>query len=146
MNAPDEHEVPIAGYDGLKEKEITDQLSDLSQDELATVETYERAHEGRQAVLAKLNYMRGSEPLPGYDALTTEEIATALAGADAATVKAVRDYERKFGRRHHVMSEAARLLPDAAVSAEDERAEKERDARVREGYAHLDKTAPDRSE
>ncbi|HEX6583159.1 MAG TPA: hypothetical protein VF056_06105 [Thermoleophilaceae bacterium] len=96
-------------------------------------------------MLAKLHYMRGSEPLAGYDTLTTEQIATALAGADAAKVKAVRDYERKFGRRHRVMAEAA-LLPDAAASPEEDRAEKEMGARVREGYAHLDKTAPDRSE
>jgi hypothetical protein len=41
-------------------------------------------------VLDKLRYMRGSEPLPGYDALSPEEIATALSGADAETVKAVR--------------------------------------------------------
>jgi hypothetical protein len=145
MNTPDE-QLPISGYDGLKEKEITDQLSELTQAELATVETYERSHRDRKAVLAKLNYMRGGEPLPGYDALTTEEIATALAGADAATVKAVRDYERKFGRRHQVMAEAARLLPSATASAAEDRAKKERGARVREGFAHLDKTAPDRSE
>jgi hypothetical protein len=146
VSSPDEHELPISGYDRLKDKEITDQLSELSQVELATVETYERAHGGRRAVLEKLNYMRGSEPLPGYDALTTEQIATALAGADAATVKAVRDYERKFRRRRHVTAEAARLLPSATASAGEARAEDERSARVREGFAHLDKTAPDRSE
>ena len=60
------------------------------------METYERAHGNRPAVLEKLRYMRGTEPLPGYDALTPEQIAEALAGADAETVKAVRDYERKF--------------------------------------------------
>jgi hypothetical protein len=37
----------------------------------------------RPVVLDKLRYMRGSEPLPGYDALTTEQIAKTLAGADA---------------------------------------------------------------
>src|SRR5215211_455122 len=43
--------------------------------------------------------MRTTEPLPGYDALGPEQIATALAGADAETVKAVRESERKFGHR-----------------------------------------------
>ena len=144
MNAPEA--LPIAGYDGLKEKEITDQFSELSQVELAEVETYERAHGGRPAVLEKLKYMRGTEPLPGYDALTPEQIATALAGADAATVKAVRDYERKFAGRQQVMGEAARLLPNAKPSAGEARADQARDARVRDGFAHLDKTAPDRPE
>jgi hypothetical protein len=53
--------------------------------------------ESRPEVLDMLRYMRGSEPLPGYDALSPEQVARALAGADAETVKAVRDYERKFG-------------------------------------------------
>lgn len=145
-SSPDEHQLPIPGYDGLKDKQIADQLSQLSQVELAEVETYERAHGERPAVLDKLNYMRGSEPLPGYDALTTEQIATTLAGADAQTVKAVRDYERKFRRRHQVMEEAARLRPNAKASAGEDRAEEEKDARVREGFAHLEKTAPDRPE
>lgn len=142
-SSPDEPQLPISGYDRLKDKQIADQLSQLSQVELATVETYERAHGNRPAVLDKLNYMRGSEPLPGYDALTTEQIATALAGADAETVKAVRDYERKFGKRHQVMEEAARLRPTATASAGEDRAHEEKDARVREGFAHLEKTAPD---
>ena len=80
--------------------------------ELAALETYERAHANRPVVLDKLRYMRGSEPLPGYDALTTEQIAEALADADTETV-AVRDYERKFGHRQSVLHEAARVLPTA---------------------------------
>ena len=95
----DDQQLPIPGYDQLKEKQISDQLSELSQVDLATIETYERAHASRPAVLEKLRYMRGSEPLEGYDELTPDEIATALAGANAKTVRAVRDYERKFGRR-----------------------------------------------
>ena len=71
----DEHQLPIPGYDQLKDKQISDQLSQLSQVELATVETYERAHASRPAVLEKLRYMRSSEPLPGYDDLTPEQIA-----------------------------------------------------------------------
>jgi hypothetical protein len=142
-SSPDEHEFPISGYDRLKDKEIADQLSQLSQVELATVEAYERAHEGRPVVLDKLRYMRGSEPLPGYDALTTEQIAKALAGADAETVKAVRDYERKFGRRQSVLDEAARVLPTATASAVEERAREQQTALVREGFAGRAKTARD---
>ena len=101
------------GYDRLGDKQIGARLSQLSQVELAALETYERAHANRPVVLDKLRYMRGSEPLPGYDALTTEQIAEALADADTETVKAVRDYERKFGHRQSVLHEAARVLPTA---------------------------------
>jgi hypothetical protein len=142
-SSPDEDQLPISGYDGLKDKQIADQLSQLSQEELATVETYERAHEGRPVVLDKLRYMRGSEPLPGYDALTSEQIAEALAGADAGTVKAVRDYERKFQHRQSVLDETARVLPDSQASAAGERAHEEKATLLREGYADRERTAPD---
>ena len=94
-------------------------------------------------MLDKLRYMRGSEPLPGYDALTTEQIAGALAGADAETVKAVRDYERKFQHRQSVLDEAARVLPSSQASAGEERAHEEKAALLREGYADREKSAPD---
>ena len=47
---------------------------EFSQVELAAIETYERSHRNRPEVLDKLRYMRGSEPLPGYDALSPEQI------------------------------------------------------------------------
>jgi hypothetical protein len=142
-NSPDEHPVPITGYDQLSAKQISDQLSRLSQVELAAVESYERAHEGRPIVLDKLRYVRGSEPLPGYDALTTEQIAEALAGSDAETVKAVRDYERKFQHRQSVLSEVARVLPSSPASAGEERAHEQKAALLREGFADRARTAPD---
>jgi len=142
-SSPDEHRLPISGYDQLKDKEVSDKLSQLSQVELAAVETYERAHRSRPAVLEKLRYMRSSEPLPGYDALTPEQIATALAGADAETVRAVRDYERKFQHRQSVLAEAARVLPASQASAGEERAQEGKAALLREGYADRERTAPD---
>jgi hypothetical protein len=134
-----EQSLPIPGYDRLNSKQVTDQLPQLSQVELAAVETYERAQGNRPPVLDKLRYMRGSEPLPGYDALSPDQIATALSGADAETVKAVRDYERKFAHRRQVMEEAARILPTAPASALEVRARQEQDARVREGFAGREK-------
>ena len=139
----DEPDLPISGYDQLKEKQVSDQLAQLSQVELAAVEEYERAHKNRPAVLDKLRYMRTSEPLPGYDALTTEQIAKALAGADAETVRAVRDYERKFQHRQSVLDEAGRVLPSSQASAGEERAHDEKAALLREGYADRERTAPD---
>ena len=93
--------------------------------------------------LPRLRYMRGGEPLPGYDALTTEQIAKALVGADAETVKAVRDYERKFQRGKSVLCESVRVLPSSQPSAGEERAHEEKAALLREGYADRERTAPD---
>jgi hypothetical protein len=134
-------QLPIPGYDQLDDKKVGAQLAQLSQVELAAVETYERPHKNRPEVLDKLRYMRTTEPLPGYDALSPEQIATALAGADAETVKAVRDYERKFAHRRQVMHEAARVLPTAPTSAREGRAREEQNARVREGFAGRASTA-----
>jgi hypothetical protein len=142
-SSPDAAELPIPGYDQLDDRQVSARLHELSQVELAAVETYERSHENRPEVLDKLRYMRTREPLPGYDALSPEQIATALAGADAETVKAVRDYERKFGHRKQVLDEAARVLPTSQASAGEDRAREEKDARVREGLAGRDKSARD---
>jgi hypothetical protein len=142
-DSPDEPQLPIPGYDRLQAKEVADQLSQLSQVELAAIEAYERAHEGRPVVLDKLRYMRGSEPLPGYDALPAEQVAKALAGADAETVKAVRDYERKFQHRQSVLEETARVLPRSEASAGEEHAHDEKAALLREGYADRERRTRD---
>jgi hypothetical protein len=140
-SSTDADRLPISGYDRLDDKQVGAQLAQLSQVELAAVETYERSHKNRPEVLDKLRYMRTSEPLPGYDALSPEQIAKALAGADAETVKAVRDYERKFAHRKQVLDEAARVLPTSQASAGEDRAQDEKDARVREGLAGRQATA-----
>ena len=143
---PDADEAPIKGYDKLDHSQVASRLDRLSQVELAAVEDYERAHENRAEVLDKLRYMRTPEPLPGYDTLTPEQIAEALGGADAETVKAVRDYERKFRRRPDVMAETARVLPTAPASAGQNSAREAREARVREGFASRKKDVSDLSE
>jgi hypothetical protein len=139
-------QVPITDYDQLDDKQVSDRLSQLTQAELETVESYERAHDNRPAVLEKLRYMRGSEPLPGYDGLSTEQVAEALADADSETVRAVRDYERKFQHRRAVLDEAARVLPTSQASAREKRAHEAKATLLREGYADRARTAPDRSE
>jgi hypothetical protein len=138
-----EDRLPIPGYDQLGDKQVSDQLAQLSQVDLAAVETYERAHGSRPVVLDKLRYMRGSEPMPGYDALAPDQIVDALSDADAETVRAVRDYERKFRHRQAVLNEAARVLPSARVSAREEGAREDKAALLREGYADRERTAPD---
>lgn len=129
----DEHQLPIARYDELNHKQVMDQFPQLSQVELAAVETYERSHRDRHALLDKLRYMRGKEPLPGYDALSPDEVAGALAEADGETVKAVRDYERKFRHRQQVMKEVARVLPTSRASAGETRAREDRTALTQAG-------------
>lgn len=116
-----EAELPFAGYDRLDDREVIAGLSDHSQIELEAIETYERSHKDRDPVLNKLRYMRGREPLEGYDALDVEEIVTALKDADMATIKKVRGYERKFGKRNGVLEEVVRVhhrhLADQPASA-----------------------------
>ncbi len=61
-------------------------------------------------MLDKLRYMRGREPIPGYDALSVEEIVAVLKPADLVTLKKVRAYERKFANRPDVLEEVVRDL------------------------------------
>lgn len=104
-----EDALPIAGYDRLKADRVTEQLRRHSQSELASIETYERAHQDRPEVLAKLRYLRGSEPFPRYDALDAGEVVTALESADLHTITLVREYEMKFHRRDEVLTALARV-------------------------------------
>jgi hypothetical protein len=134
-------QLPFPGYDKLDERAIAASLNGLSQAELAAVEDYERSHRGRPEVFAKLRYMRTTEPLPGYDALTPETISSALASADSETVRKVRDYERKFRRRPEVMEEAARVLPAAFPSAREVGDRQDKVALLRAGFEGRAKTA-----
>jgi hypothetical protein len=136
----DEADAPMPGYAKLDERQIGARLDRLSQVELAAVEDYERAHLARPQVLDKLRYMRTSEPLPGYDTLESAQIIEALADADSETVKAVRDYERKFRHRPDIMDEAMRAVATAKASPAETRAREAREARVREGFSKREKT------
>ena len=108
-DSPAEAQLPFTGYDRLDARRVNEGLSDHSQVELRAVESYERSHKGREAVLNKLRYLRGSEPFPGYDAMSVEEILAALPEADLATIKKVRGYERKFANRSQVLEEVVRV-------------------------------------
>jgi hypothetical protein len=104
-----EAKLPFAGYDELDDGEVVHGLSDHSQIELEAVESYERSHKNRVPVLDKLRWMRGREPLAGYDALGVEEIIGAVEQADMATIKRVRAYERKFANRRDVLEAVVRV-------------------------------------
>jgi hypothetical protein len=106
---------PFAGYDKLKDKEVVASLSSHSQVELAKVDSYEHSHQERRIVFDKLRWMRQDEPLPGYDALSIDEVAAALDKADVSTIKRVRGYERKFRARRDVLDEVTRLHRERRV-------------------------------
>ena len=127
-SSADEQRLPIARYDQLGGKQLIPQLSQLSQVELAAVEAHERSHRERPVVLNRLRWLRGSEPLPGYDALESLEIVRALVGADAAAVKAVRSYERHHRDRRDVRAEIARVLPTSQTRAGQDRAREDKAA------------------
>jgi hypothetical protein len=105
----EQDQLPFAGYDDLDDREVMQALSGHSQVELEAVESYERSHQERKPVLDKLRYMRQDEPLPGYDALSSEEVVSALKGADLPAIRRVRGYERKFANRRNVMEEVVRV-------------------------------------
>jgi hypothetical protein len=129
----DEQRLPIASYDELDDNQLIAQLSDLSQLDLTAVEAHERSHRSRPKVLNRLRWLRGSEPLPGYDALDSDEIVRGLANADAATVKAVRSYESHHRGRREVLAQAAGVLPTARQSAGEARASEGKEALVQAG-------------
>jgi hypothetical protein len=132
-SSAEEQQLPIGRFDRLDGKQVVSQLSGLSQLELAAVEAHERSHRKRPVVLNRLRWLRGSEPLSGYDALDSDAIVRAVADADAATVKAVRSYERHHRDRPEVRAEAARVLPSAPASAGQDRAREDKAALVQAG-------------
>ena len=56
-------------YERLNERDAVTELGQLCQADLGAIETFERSHGDRSAVLNKLRYLRQPEPLPGYDQL-----------------------------------------------------------------------------
>jgi ferritin-like metal-binding protein YciE len=106
-------DLAIARYDRLTAEEIVAKLSELSQIDLAKVDSYERRHENRATVLDRISSLRGQEPWPGYDELTAAEVQTVLGEADEDRAKAVRSYERAHKGRAGVLKTAERELTNA---------------------------------
>lgn len=107
----DEADLAITGYDDLNVSEIGDKLPGLSQVDLAKVDAYERKGQNRTTVLSRIAALRGSEPWPGYDDQTVEEIDKVLARIDdAAELHAVRTYEQSHKDRTTVVRATDREL------------------------------------
>jgi len=108
-----EQDLAIARYDGLTADEITNKLSNLSQIDLAKIDSYERRHENRTTVLSRITALRGDEPWPGYDELTASEVQSVLSEGDEQRVERVRAYERSHKNRAGVLKAAEREVANA---------------------------------
>ena len=73
-----EDDLAIARYDALTADEITAELTELSQIDLAKIDAYERKHENRTTILSRITSLRGDEPWAGYDELTAAEVQAVL--------------------------------------------------------------------
>ena len=104
---------PWAGYDELTAEEVVSKLSELSQIDLAKVDSYERKKQNRTTVTERITTLRGDEPWPGYDELTVSELQTALGKADDDRIKSVRTYERAHKARAGVLKATERELASA---------------------------------
>jgi len=100
-------ELPIEGYDRLNAGQVVARLSDLGQDELATVLAYERANRNRRTIVERGQALTASEPWAGYDEADVAEILSRL---DEAIAGSVRDYESRHRRRVSVLEAAQREL------------------------------------
>ncbi len=110
----DEGDLPIQGYDDLTAAEIADRLTGLSQIDLAKIDAYERKNDNRTTVLSRTATLRGSEPWPGYDELTVDEVEKVLGKTDDPDkLKTVRDYERAHKNRSTVIRASERELAQA---------------------------------
>jgi len=108
-----EGDLAIARYDTLTADEITSKLTDLSQIDLAKVDSYERKNQNRTTVLSRITSLRGDEPWAGYDEQTASEVQTALNAGDDDLATKVRTYERAHKSRAGVLKAAERELSNA---------------------------------
>ena len=101
-----EDDLAIAGYDELTAEEIIGKLTDLSQIDLAKIDSYERKNDDRTTVLSRITSLRGDEPWPGYDELTVTEVQSVLSEGDADRARQARSYERAHKNRTGVLNTA----------------------------------------
>ena len=98
-----EDDLAIANYDALTADDITSRLPELSQVDLAKVDSYERRHQNRSLVLSRLSTLSDAEPWAGYDELTADDVQAALREAEDDLVSRVRSYERSHKDRAGVL-------------------------------------------
>jgi len=105
-----EDDLAIDRYGQLTADEIVRRLPELSQVDLAKVDSFERRHDNRSTVLDRVSALRGDEPWPGYDELNAAQVTAALDDATDERLEAVRAYERAHKGRTTVLNAAERQL------------------------------------
>ena len=108
-----EDDLAIANYNKLNAAEIAEKLAELSQIDLAKVDSYERKNANRKTILDRITILRGDEPWPGYDELSVREIRSVLDESDEDLVKQARTYERSHKDRAGVIDASHRELAKA---------------------------------
>ncbi len=108
-----EEDLAIPRYDSLTAQEIINKLPELSQIDLAKVDSYERKNDNRATVLSRITALRRAEPWPGYDELTVAEIEAVLGEGDEQRAKDVVAYERSHKNRTGVLKNAQRETANA---------------------------------
>lgn len=108
-----EGDLAITRYGKLTAAEIVDKLAQLSQVDLAKIDSYERKNQNRTTILSRIASLRGDEPWPGYDELGVDEIRAVLDEGDEDRVKRVRSYERSHKNRAGVIDASERELAKA---------------------------------
>jgi ferritin-like metal-binding protein YciE len=108
-----ESDLAISNYDSLSANEVQEKLSELSQVDLAKVNAYERKNQNRSTITSRIDSLQASEPWPGYDELSVDEVRAVLSDGDEARIKAARSYERKHKNRAGVLQATERELSNA---------------------------------
>jgi ferritin-like metal-binding protein YciE len=108
-----EQDLAIPCYDSLTAEEILAKLPELSQIDLAKLDSYERKNNNRTTVLSRISALRRQEPWPGYDELTVAEIEAVLGESDEQRTKDVAAYERTHKNRAGVLRSAERETANA---------------------------------
>ena len=108
-----EEDLAIARYDSLTAEEIVGKLPELSQIDLARVDSYERKNDNRTTILSRITTLRRQEPWPGYDELTVAEIEAVIGEGDEQRTKDVAAYERAHKNRTGVLRSAERETANA---------------------------------
>ncbi len=101
-------DLAIPNYDSLTAAEIVERLPQLSQVELAKVKSYEQRNHDRTTVVSRIEALEGTEPWPGYDELTVDDVRAALADADEGRARSIAAYERAHKQRTSVIEAAER--------------------------------------
>jgi len=108
-----EQDLAIPRYGSLTAEEILSKLPELSQIDLAKVDSYERKNDNRTTVLSRVSALRRQEPWPGYDELTVAEIEAVIGEGDEQRTKDVAAYERAHKNRAGVLRSTERETANA---------------------------------